>query len=184
MARSFLAVVAIALALGYLAPAQAVVPTLKQPVWQELTADQRKVLAPLSGEWDRLESWRRQKWLGIAQRYPALGAEEQARVQRRMVDWVKLSPDERKIAREKYKSLQKAPQEHKEVFKQKWNEYKQLPEEEKQRLKEAAAKAKPLPKPGGMVAPNPALVAPPPVAPPPAVDTPPITAQPTAAAPQ
>ena len=184
MARSFLAVVAIALGLGHLAPAQAVVPTLEQPVWLELTADQRKVLAPLSGEWDRLASWRRQKWLGIAQRYPALGAEERARVQRRMVDWVKLSPDERKIAREKYKNLQKAPQEHKETFKQKWNEYKQLPEEEKQRLKEAAAKAKPLPKPGAMVAPNPALVAPPPAAPPPAVETPPTTAQPTAAAQQ
>lgn len=179
MARPFLAIVAIAFSLSYLSPpAQAVVPTLKPPAWEELTADQRKVLAPLSAEWNKLESWRRQKWLGIAQRYPAFSAEEQARVQRRMIDWVKLSPDERKIAREKYKNLQKAAPEHKEAFKQKWNEYKELPEEEKQRLQEAAARA--LPKPGRPVAPPAALIVPTPAAPPPAIEAPAAPAQPAA----
>jgi hypothetical protein len=108
----------------------------------ELAADQREILAPLASEWDALELWRRKKWLGIAERYPAMKAEEQARVQRRMVEWVKLSPEERKLAREKFKNLQKATPEHKETVKQKWQEYKELPEEEKQRLQaEAAAKA-------------------------------------------
>lgn len=148
MARTPLAVVAVALCLTLLPPAHAVVPQLRQPAWSELTPEQKHILAPLAGEWSQLESYRQKKWLGIAQRYPAMNAEEQARVQRRMTEWVKLSPEERKAAREKYKNLQKAPPEHKEAIKQKWQEYKQLPEEEKQRLKDEAAKARPQPKPG------------------------------------
>ena len=143
MART-LAVVTVALGLLVFQPAHAVVPPIKQPSWVELSADQREVLAPLAGEWDQFEYSRRKKWLGIAERYPAMKSEEQARVQRRMLEWVKLSPEERKLAREKYKKLQKAPPERKETVKQKWQEYKDLPEEEKQRLQaEAAAKAKP-----------------------------------------
>lgn len=163
MARTPLAVVAVALGLFLLTPAHAViVPSLKQPTWAELSVEQKHILAPLASEWDKLEAYRRQKWIGIAQHYPAMNSEEQARVQRRMKDWVKLTPEERTAAREKYKSLQKAPPEHKEVIKQKWNEYKQLPEEERQRLKEEAAKAKPQPKPGKpALTPPPALTLPP-----------------------
>lgn len=151
MARALLAVAAIALGLVFFQPAYAVVPPIKQPSWVELTIEQREILAPLAGEWDQLEYTRRKKWLGIAERYPTMKAEEQARVQRRMVDWVKLSPEERKLAREKFKNLQKAPPEHKETVRQKWQEYKDLPEEERQRLQaEAAAKtAKPKIAPKG-----------------------------------
>ena len=175
MARSQLAVVAVALGLFLLPPAHAAVPPLKQPAWAELAPEQKQVLAPLSAEWDKFESFRKKKWLDIAQRYPAMNEEEQSRIQRRMKDWVKLSPEERKAAREKFKNLQKAPPEHKEAFKQKWQEYKQLPEDEKQRLNEAArSKAKPQPKTGntvkvpivGAVAnPAPSPAAPPPVVP-------------------
>jgi hypothetical protein len=143
MARALFAVAAIALGLLSVPPANAVVPPIKQPSWVELSADQKEILAPLASEWDELEYARRKKWLGIAERYPAMKADEQSRVQRRMIDWVKLSPEDRKLAREKFKHLQKAPPERKETIKQKWQEYKDLPEEEKQRLQaEAAANAK------------------------------------------
>lgn len=146
MARAFLAVVSITLSLLLPLPANAVVSTLtQQPSWGELTSQQKQILAPLAGEWDKLEAWRRKKWIGIAQRYPAMKPEEQARVQRRMKDWVKLSPDERKAVREQYKGVRKASPEQKEVLKQKWQEYKELPEDEKNRLKAQAA-AKPAPK--------------------------------------
>lgn len=161
MARSLVAiVVAVALGLVLISAAHAAVPALKQPTWTELTPEQKQVLAPLSGEWDMLESWRRKKWLGITQRYFGMHPEEQARIQRRMMDWVNLSPDERKAARERYKKMQKAPPEHLEAFKQKWNEYKQLPEEEKQKLTAEAANAKPVPKSGRTVRPPVATTAP------------------------
>ncbi len=140
MARALSAVVAVALGLLVFQPAHAVVPPIKQPTWIELTAEQKEILAPLAGEWDQFEYSRRQKWLGIAERYPVMKADEQGRVQKRMVEWVKLSPEERKLAREKFKNLQKASPEHKESIKQKWQEYKDLPEEEKQRLQAEAAK--------------------------------------------
>lgn len=139
MARTLLAVVAITLSLAFAQPANAIVPPLTQPTWVQLAPEQKQTLAPLSEEWDRLEPWRRKKWLGIALRYNTMGPEEQARVQRRMKDWIKLSPDERKAARDKFKTLQKAPPEHKEALKQKWQEYKELPEEEKKKLQELAA---------------------------------------------
>lgn len=116
-----------------------IVPPLTQPSWAELSPEQKRVLAPLSVEWDRMEGFSRKKWLGIATRYTALSPEEQTRMQRRMTDWAKLTPDERKRARDQYKSLQKAPSEQKEAVKLKWKEYRNLPESEKVRLKAEAA---------------------------------------------
>jgi len=110
--------------------------------------EQRRILAPLSAEWDKMEGFRRKKWIGIAQRYPFLSADEQTRMQRRMTDWARLTPDERKRAREKYKALQKTPPEQKEAVKLKWQEYEELPESERNRLKaEATQKATPRPAP-------------------------------------
>lgn len=122
-----------------------VTPPLPQPSWAQLSTEQKNILAPLAGEWDKMDGFRRKKWLGIAQRYPTLSPDEQARMQRRMTEWAKLTPEERKRAREKYQSLQKAPPEKKEAVKQKWEEYKELPESEKSRLNAEAAR-KPAPR--------------------------------------
>lgn len=132
-----------------------IVPPLSQPSWAELKAEQKRVLAPLAGEWDKMDGFKRKKWLGIAQRYQSMTPDEQARMQRRMTDWAKLTPDERKRARDQYLSLKKAPPEQKEAVKLKWQEYKGLPESEKARLKAEAAR-----KPTARIAP----VAPPPSA--------------------
>lgn len=147
MARArFGLILAVALSLASPFGQAVVVPPLSQPSWAELNAEQKRILAPLSTEWDKMEGFRRIKWLGIAQRYPSLSSDEQARVQRRMIDWAKLTPDERKRARDKYKSLQKASPERKEEVKLKWQEYQDLPESEQTRLK-AEANQKPTPRP-------------------------------------
>lgn len=143
MARTFFAVVAIALSLLLPVSAQALVPALVQPSWAELTPQQKQTLAPLATDWDHFEPWRRKKWLGIAERYPKLSPEEQARTQRRMKEWAKLSPDERNAVRAQYKDVRKASPEQKEVLRQKWQEYRDLPEDEKNRLKAQAAHKKP-----------------------------------------
>lgn len=124
----------------------AIVPPLSQPSWSELNAEQKRTLAPLAGDWDKMEGFRRKKWLGIAQRFQTLSPDEQTRMQRRMTAWAKLTPDERKHARDQFKSLQKAPPEKKEAVKLKWQEYKELPEGEKARLKTEAA-SRPTPRP-------------------------------------
>lgn len=135
------------LALCLISSAHAVVPELRQPAWAELSQEQKQILTPLSRDWDKMEAYRKKKWLGIAKRYPTMKPGEQARVQSQMKDWASLTPDQRKQAREQYKSLQKVPPEKKEALLQKWEEYQNLSEDEKKRLAEKAAR-KPSPKPG------------------------------------
>ena len=132
----------LASSLGHAVP----LPPLSQPSWTELSTEQKRILSPLSAQWDKMNGFQRKKWLGIAKRYSSLSTEEQARLERRMTDWAKLTPDERKRAREKYKSLQKGPPEKKEATKLKWQEYEELPDSEKTRLKAEAAQ-KPTPRP-------------------------------------
>lgn len=136
----------LALLAGLVSPLQAqtpsttaVVATPPQPTWQELSETQQQILAPLVDDWNGMENYRRKKWLGIAERYPRMGEEEQARVQRRMREWADMTPQQRKDAREKYRNIKQLPPERKQAVKQKWEEYANLPEEQRLQLKEAGA---------------------------------------------
>lgn len=117
-----------------------ITPPLAQPSWSELSIEQKQILAPLANEWDKMDGFRRKKWLGIAKRYRSMNSDEKDRMQLRMTDWAKLSPDDRKRARDKYKALEKAPPEKKDAVRKKWQEYKALPESEKRQLKAEAAR--------------------------------------------
>lgn len=112
-------------------------PSLRQPNWQELSPQQKQTLAPLGPEWDQMDDARRKKWVGIAARYPHLTPEEQARIQNQMREWAKLSPQQRKAVREKYKAMRKAPAD-KRSTRELWERYQELPEEERQRLQQEA----------------------------------------------
>ncbi len=107
-------------------------PEIKNPGWAQLNAQQKDVLAPLSGEWDKLEPARKRKWLGIAKGYPGMSAAERQRAQARMHEWVKLSPQQRREARENYRRLGKLPPEKRLVLSEKWAEYQALPPEERE----------------------------------------------------
>src|ERR1700745_3911805 len=143
MARTlFFAIIgAVTLSIGISSPAIAAttVPLeqpLSQPNWAELNPQQKQILAPLAKDWDAMESFRRKKWLGIANRYPAMTPEQQQRVQVQMKPWANLTPEERNAARQKFKKQHTAPHEQREAKRQKWEEYKQLPESEKQKFRE------------------------------------------------
>src|SRR4051794_12046818 len=107
-----------------------------RPAWAELTAEQQQVLAPLKVDWDTLEPERRLKWVAIAKRYPRMKMVEQERVQRRMQAWVRLTPEQRRVARENYKQLAKAAprQAPKKNLSQAWAEYQALSPYERQSL--------------------------------------------------
>ena len=127
---------------------------LNQPNWGQLSAEQRSILKPLANDWPTMESYRRKKWLGIAQRYSAMSADEKLRVDQRMKDWASLSPEQRSQARANYKSLKQVTPDHKEEIKRKWEEYSQLPVEQRAQLK-AEASRKPIAK--SLVPPAPPL---------------------------
>lgn len=112
---------------------------LSRPLWGELTPAQRQALAPLASEWDKLDGFRKNKWLAIGNRYASMKPDEQARVQERMRDWVKLTPDQRRTVRENYVRTKKLKPDQKSA---QWEQYQQLPEEEKKKLAADAASRK------------------------------------------
>ena len=117
------------------APAAA---TLDKPLWLELSRGQQVALEPLQKEWDAMEGLRKQKWLDIANRFSSMKPDEQQRMHQRMRDWLKMTPEERRLVRENYTMTKTLDKSAKSV---QWEQYQQLPEEEKRRLAaEAAAK--------------------------------------------
>jgi Protein of unknown function (DUF3106) len=102
------------------------------------------VLAPLANDWEHLDAPRRQKWLGIARRYPSMPPAEQQRVQQQMSAWSQLTPAQRQAARERYKALKQMPPEQREAVREKWQEYQQLTPEQRRALATTAP-----PAPGG-----------------------------------
>lgn len=112
-----------------------------KPLWTELSAAQKLALSPLAGEWDRLPELSKKKWLEIAARYNSMKPDEQARLQERMRDWVKLTPEQRMAARENYAKSTQLPAEKKSA---QWQQYQQLSDEEKKRLAAEHEKKKSL----------------------------------------
>jgi hypothetical protein len=99
-----------------------------QPSWEQLKPQQKEVLAPLAQEWNNLDAAKRKKWLGIAKRYPGMKPSEQHRTQLQMRDWYSLTPEQREIVREKYKTIKKLPPDKRDEIKQKWRGYGQRQE--------------------------------------------------------
>jgi hypothetical protein len=105
-----------------------------RPAWAELTVEQQQILAPLKADWESLEPERRRKWIGVAKRYPSMTKQGQERVQRRMQTWAKLTPEQRRQARETYKQIVKVPPEKRGNLREQWAEYQALPPQERESL--------------------------------------------------
>lgn len=116
-----------------------------KPTWQQLTPMQKEALGPLQSEWERFNADRKRKWLNIAARYPAMSSQQRATLHRRMSEWVRMTPQQRRLARENFLATGKAPLDSR---KQAWERYQKLPEAEKRRL---AHEAKSPPKAPGSV---------------------------------
>lgn len=115
-------------------------PKKKQPSWDELSREQQQVLAPLAPDWNNFSARRKRKWLGIAERYPVMEPLEQAKVQRKMRPWSKLTPEQRRAARKRFKKLQELATQKQQSLSEKWEEYRRIPEAERKQF-EAAGKA-------------------------------------------
>ena len=79
------------------------------PAWATLKPAQREALKPLERDWPGIDGQRKQKWLDIAERFPAMHAEDQARMQARMAEWAKLTPSERGQVRLNYQEAKQVP---------------------------------------------------------------------------
>lgn len=104
--------------------------------WQSLTLAQRDALSPLEKDWSRIDPARQQKWLEVASRFPSMAVEERERIQRRMADWARMTPDERGRARLNYQELRL--QTDAEERQTRWQAYQSLPETQRRELAKRA----------------------------------------------
>lgn len=123
------------------APGPVTPQPVTKPLWADLTPAQQQALAPLASEWDRLDAFRKGKWLAIGNKFPGMKPDEQQRVQERMRDWVSLTPEQRRMARESYARAKKLKPDQKSAH---WEQYQQLPEEQKKKLAAGATVKKPV----------------------------------------
>lgn len=103
--------------------------------WSQLTVAQRQALQPLTADWHRLDAPSRDKWLALANRFPNMRADEQARVQERMRDWARTSPEQRGQARLRYQQAQSLSKEERQA---KWEAYQSLSPDERAHLADEA----------------------------------------------
>lgn len=144
-----LGVALLALGFGLSLPALAATPTnsstkpaAKPPVedgvrWQHLKPAQQTALKPLERDWSGIDAPRKQKWLELSARFPKMSADEQTRVQARMAEWAKLSPQQRGQARLNYQEAKQLPAQDRQA---RWESYQALSAEQKRQL---AARASP-----------------------------------------
>ena len=129
--------------------------TLDKPLWRELTPAQQAALEPLRPEWDAIDGVRKKKWLALSRRFASMNPAEQARVHERMRQWMRLTPEQRNLARENFNKARKLAPGDKAAT---WESYKQLTPGEKQRLAQSARKNSPTvnapPAANGIVAPT------------------------------
>jgi hypothetical protein len=106
--------------------------------WSSLTANQRIALAPLARDWPTIGADHKQKWLEVSAQFLTMSADERRRVQTRMADWAKLTPQQRGAARLQFKQArQLAPSNRTSQ----WEAYQALTEAEKKDLASRAAPA-------------------------------------------
>ncbi|KND57566.1 putative transmembrane protein [Candidatus Paraburkholderia schumanniana] len=99
--------------------------------WSRLTEVQHIALAPFATQWDSFSDELKRKWLKIASRFHRMSPEAQKHLHQRMEEWVRLTPDQRKVARENYQVSKSLPLEKREKA---WDAYQKLPEEQKKKL--------------------------------------------------
>lgn len=121
--------------------AHAAPPTLNygaDPQWAELNATQRKVLEPLSGDWDQLDDRSKERWLDVASRFHRMPLDEQGRATQRMVEWSHMTAAQRVQARMNFQESRSVSKEEREA---RWKAYQALPEEKKRELARRASAA-------------------------------------------
>ncbi len=115
--------------------------TVEQGVrWRDLKPAQQGLLKPLEPDWSRIDAQQKQKWLTVADGFPRFSAAEQGRVQARMADWAKLTPQERGRARMNFQEATQVPSLDRQA---RWDAYQALSPEEKRQLAARAAPSTP-----------------------------------------
>lgn len=92
-----------------------------QPLWSELKPAQQQVLAPFAAQWNSLPVDVKLAWVGLANRHPRMSAAEQARTAERISAWARLTPEQRKQARQNFRLAKSLPKDERVAQLQQYN---------------------------------------------------------------
>jgi hypothetical protein len=106
-------------------------PEAGGPRWSDLSPAHRKVLAPLSGDWNALDARSKERWIDVAGRFPKMPPDEQQRANQRMGEWAHMTVAQRTQARMNFQETRSVSKEEREA---RWKAYQALPEEKKREL--------------------------------------------------
>ncbi len=101
------------------------------PAWSELEPSEQVALRPLQNDWASIDELGKRKWRRIAERYPEMNAADQERLQERMTQWAKLTPQERGKVRSQYLEAKKVPASSRQAD---WKAYQALSPDERKAL--------------------------------------------------
>ena len=133
-AAGFCASAAMAGQAEYASPSTTPAPSKAEaggPRWADLSPAHRKVLAPLSGDWNGLDARSKERWMDVAGRYPKMAPDEQQRANQRMGEWAHMTVAERTQARMNFQETRGVSKEEREA---RWKAYQALPDEKKREL--------------------------------------------------
>ncbi len=109
--------------------------SLTQPLWTDLTAEQKIALRPLYADWASMPVPQKRKWIEVTKDFGKMTVADQTKYQSRMSAWSALSPQQRAQARLNFADV--TGQMTADERKSKWQAYQALSPEEKQRLRVA-----------------------------------------------
>jgi hypothetical protein len=113
------------------AAARASLLPLAKPLWSDLKAAQQVTLAPFAEGWNALPLEEKRAWVALANNYPKLTAAQQAKASERIHEWARLTPEQRKLARQNYRLAKTLPRDEREA---QLAQYKTLTDEQKKVL--------------------------------------------------
>lgn len=73
----------------------------------------------MSKTWNTLTEKRQQHFLKLAKQYPDLPPVKRLRMHKKLVEWSKLTPEQHKRAREKYRAFSRIPEKQREEVRKK-----------------------------------------------------------------
>ncbi|MCM5572062.1 DUF3106 domain-containing protein [Burkholderiaceae bacterium FT117] len=103
-----------------------------RPLWSDLSASQRQVLAPFEAQWNDWPAAEKRRWQTLADRIPRMSAESQARARERIAEWAALTPAQQRLALRNYRMARQLPPDERKAL---WERYTQMTPEQQQVLR-------------------------------------------------
>lgn len=106
---------------------------MAQPLWSELTGHEQQALAELEPQWNSLPAAKKRSWLMLAKRLPGMPPADRERAEARIREWARLSPDQRRQARNNYRLAKSLPRDARVAT---WEQYQQMTPEQQAVLRQ------------------------------------------------